>query len=246
MKKRKVKRYNGEETSVVEAPDVTEESDSERRSKELLRQQGKAIRESVAPRRKIEDYIRQGDRSASPVSEGAEESKTFKQAFADARREGGKTFTWRGKKYTTELAGAQRSKRETPDESAAETARLTRAAAVRPPQEPGLETVSPESYFIGGPSLRAVKGAAEALAARQGAKAVSKRIEPHLSEMKDITPRATKRIGREPLKIGQEPLKLGMKKGGSVQKYASGGKVSSASKRADGIATKGKTRGRIC
>ena len=37
-----------------------------------------------------------------------------------------------------------------------------------------------------------------------------------------------------------------MKKGGAVKKMASGGKVSSASKRADGIATKGKTRGKIC
>ena len=36
-----------------------------------------------------------------------------------------------------------------------------------------------------------------------------------------------------------------MKKGGAVKKMASGGKVSSASKRADGIATKGKTRGRM-
>jgi len=38
----------------------------------------------------------------------------------------------------------------------------------------------------------------------------------------------------------------GMKKGGSVKKYASGGTVSSASKRGDGIATKGKTRCKIC
>ncbi len=34
----------------------------------------------------------------------------------------------------------------------------------------------------------------------------------------------------------------GMKKGGAVKKMASGGKVSSASKRADGIAQRGKTR----
>lgn len=43
--------------------------------------------------------------------------------------------------------------------------------------------------------------------------------------------------------------RFGMKKGGSVKKMASGGmtsNVSSASKRADGIATKGKTRGKIC
>ena len=36
------------------------------------------------------------------------------------------------------------------------------------------------------------------------------------------------------------------KRGGVVKKYASGGMVSSASKRADGIATKGKTRCKIC
>ena len=38
----------------------------------------------------------------------------------------------------------------------------------------------------------------------------------------------------------------GMKKGGKVMKYASGGMVGSASKRADGIASKGKTRCKIC
>jgi len=36
------------------------------------------------------------------------------------------------------------------------------------------------------------------------------------------------------------------KRGGSVKKMASGGSVSSASRRADGIATKGKTRGKMC
>ena len=37
----------------------------------------------------------------------------------------------------------------------------------------------------------------------------------------------------------------GYKKGGKVKKMASGGKVSSASKRADGCATKGKTKGKM-
>ena len=36
------------------------------------------------------------------------------------------------------------------------------------------------------------------------------------------------------------------KRGGAVKKMASGGMTSSASKRADGIASKGKTRGKIC
>ena len=40
---------------------------------------------------------------------------------------------------------------------------------------------------------------------------------------------------------------MGMKKGGATKKMASGGMTSSsASKRADGIAVKGKTRGKMC
>ena len=42
------------------------------------------------------------------------------------------------------------------------------------------------------------------------------------------------------------PVNERFRKGGAVKGYASGGSVSSASKRADGIATKGKTRGKIC
>jgi len=38
---------------------------------------------------------------------------------------------------------------------------------------------------------------------------------------------------------------LGMKKGGKVKKMKKGGTVSSASKRADGIAQRGKTKGRM-
>lgn len=37
----------------------------------------------------------------------------------------------------------------------------------------------------------------------------------------------------------------GKKKGGSIKKMAKGGSISSASKRADGCATKGKTKGRM-
>ncbi len=43
----------------------------------------------------------------------------------------------------------------------------------------------------------------------------------------------------------EELASSGMKRGGAVKKYASGGSVSSASKRADGIAQRGKTRGRV-
>ena len=39
---------------------------------------------------------------------------------------------------------------------------------------------------------------------------------------------------------------FGKKQGGKINKYASGGSVSSASKRADGIVMRGKTRGKMC
>jgi len=110
-------------------------------------------------------------------------------------------------------------------------------------KEQALERVSPETALIGGGGLRLMKMLAERLAGRQAAKEAGKAMGRRME--KDITPRPPQ-LTNEPLKIGREPLKLGMKKGGAVKKYSSGGSVSSASKRADGIATKGKTRGRIC
>ena len=46
--------------------------------------------------------------------------------------------------------------------------------------------------------------------------------------------------------LGGDDFSLPLKKGGMAKRYAAGGSVSSASRRADGIATKGKTRGKMC
>jgi hypothetical protein len=49
--------------------------------------------------------------AATGMSDAAElmpeKPKAFKEAFRDARAAGDKLFTWQGKKYTTEMAGAQ-------------------------------------------------------------------------------------------------------------------------------------------
>ena len=98
----------------------------------------------------------------------------------------------------------------------------------------GLKGFYPEEMLIGGgaggAALKALQIAGKKLAGKLGSRL--KTYTP--SEYEAMTP-----------KLGRESLKLGMKKGGSVKKMASGGKVSSASKRADGCAIKGKTRGRI-
>jgi hypothetical protein len=41
-----------------------------------------------------------------------EGEKTFKQAFAEARKAGKDQFTWKGKKYTTEMAKPQKAESE--------------------------------------------------------------------------------------------------------------------------------------
>jgi len=57
--------------------------------------------------------------------------------------------------------------------------------------------------------------------------------------------RAQEQAAAEQAAAEQAAAEGGMKKGGKVKKMAKGGSVGSASKRADGIATRGKTRGRM-
>lgn len=92
-----------------------------------------------------------------------------------------------------------------------------------------LERVEPENY-VPGPGM--LKGMLKSV--------VNKGLKTYTA--KEIADMAPKMISRESLKLGREPLKLGMKKGGAVKKMSSGGKVKSASSRADGCAIRGKTR----
>lgn len=200
--------------------------------------------ETEAPRRQISDYIR-----TSPREEAAEEGPTLAEKKAQReteRREAQRRAAARQKAEADRAAKAAEQTRaaremgEAYKKSAYDTEKQRQA---RMAKEQALEQVSPESALIGGGGLRAMKMLAETLAGRQAAKEAGRAIGRRME--KDITPRPPQ-LTSEPLKIGREPLKLGMKKGGAVKKMASGGKVSSASKRADGIAQRGKTRGKIC
>ena len=102
---------------------------------------------------------------------------------------------------------------ETPEEYKARMEDLSKKQA--------LENVSPEDYFPNPVGL---------------VKNLVKR------GLKTYTPDAMKLLTKEPLKLGRPVPRLGMKKGGTVKKMASGGKVKSASSRADGCAVRGKTK----
>ena len=65
-------------------------------------------------------------------------------------------------------------------------------------------------------------------------------MSPETKALPDEVVAPPKRIGESEKDMGPIPAK---KKGGAVKKMSSGG---TASSRADGIAVKGKTRGKIC
>ena len=99
----------------------------------------------------------------------------------------------------------------------------------------GLQRVEPEAVIPGPRMIASLL--------KSGAKLLGKDKlrEYSMDEFERMSPR----LGREALKLGRENPKLGMKKGGAVKKMTSGGKVSSASKRGDGCAIRGKTKGRM-
>jgi len=106
-----------------------------------------------------------------------------------------------------------------------------RAERARMESSQALEAVRPEEAMIGGGGLKTVAAMARGLANRKVAG----------EKLKDYM---TPQIGYEPLKLGNEALKL--RKNGGAIKMAKGGMTrSSASSRGDGIASRGKTKGRM-
>jgi hypothetical protein len=149
---------------------------------------------------------------------------SFKDAFAAARSAGDKNFMFKGKKYTTDVKGTPSAK----------------AAEVFPASMGGKERASEMARIQarGGKDRMGESAAGrvmQSLMNRSGEdEAVPSRETPSFSSLKGMTMREK-----------MAAMRGGMKKGGMVKKYKQGGTVSSASKRADGIAIKGKTKGRF-
>lgn len=182
-------------------------------------------------------YEEGGDVYAKPLAKAS-----FKEAFAEARAAGDKTFEYMGKKYTTEMASdkpkakAKSEDREDPDmvRKAYQTAGEMRKPKVDESKrqaemvkkEKGLETVSPELDVL--PVGKVVAGGAAAAAALKGASSLIKR---GIAKKE-----ASKKAGAEASGAMKGDVR------GDELRYKSGGKISSASKRADGCAIRGKTR----
>ena len=206
------KRFGAGRGRSIPAPDMTPYSETEDAKNLKKAEERPANRSTAAP-----------EAQASVVKPEAPQRQSFGQAFAAARKAGDKTFTFGGKKYTTELAkpAAKPSKNQGPSTQDIDRLEAATTAARRRDER--------TQYMQ-----------------EQDARAAARRAQEMAEQRKqDTAPKPTGKFlntgYKEYERIRQEGKErraaAGMKKGGIVK--------SSASKRADGCAVRGKTRGKI-
>lgn len=144
----------------------------------------------------------------------SEKPKTFSQAFAEARRAGEKSFTWNGKKYGTEMASSKSS---------------SAPVSGRPRGESEPPSVTRQLADRAAADVMNARSASEARAAKARQAEAEMQRETRGKAVERRTPRISM--------AGVNPKTMLPTSG-----YAKGGSVS-VSKRADGIAQRGKTRG---
>ena len=154
----------------------------------------------------------------------------FGKAFREARAAGDKTFTFNGKKYTTDLApedqksvgGKPKMGEYKPRDSDTRKGEIMTSKNAKPRDEyerSGQKSFDTETEFVP-PDMSKYKP-------RRDPEALTSTDKPGTRTRYENT----------------DTSDMGMKRGGKVKKMASGG---SASSRADGIASRGKTRGKMC
>jgi hypothetical protein len=140
----------------------------------------------------------------------------FGKAFREARASGDKTFTFKGKKYTTDMAPAEQK-------------------SIGNKSKMG-EYVPRDSDTRKGEIMTSKNAVPRDNYERSGQKSFDTEREPEALA-------APNKPGTNVRYENTETSDMTYKRGGAVKKMANGG---SASSRADGIAIKGKTRGKMC
>lgn len=163
---------------------------------------------------------------------------SFKEAFREARDAGDKTFEYMGKKYTTETA---EDKAKAKEKSKAEDEMKRQADMVK--NEKGLESVAPELDVLPVGKIAAL--GAGTMAALKGMSALGKKAAAQKAAEKATVDRAAKiAAGKQKARASRakESGAMGDEAASGEFRYKKGGSVSSASRRADGCAIRGKTR----
>ena len=164
-----------------------------------------------------------------------DKGSTFKEAFAEARAEGKKTFEWNGEKYSTKLKEKEKASM---DEGIPKKTRADEKVGE------GYEKVGKSEAKEDKRSRGVAAGLAGAGVGLGAAAALSgmKRSEAARKE-REMSKGREERSMRSPVRSMTAEESAWEGEGG--RSYRKGGSVGSASKRADGIAQRGKTRGRI-
>ena len=159
-------------------------------------------------------------------------TSAFGKAFREARASGDKTFTFNGKKYTTEMA---------PEEQKSVGGKPKLGASV--PRD---------SYTRRGEIMTSKNAKPRDEYVRSGQKSFDTETEFVPPDMSKYKPRRDPEALTETNKPGTstryentDTSDMTYKRGGKVKKMASGGMTSKASSRGDGIAQRGKTRGKM-
>ena len=153
-----------------------------------------------------------------------------------------------------ELAEYAASKKKAPTTTKAEDFAAEEKRMFTPPSKEDIDKGMEAATMILGPGagLKALQALAKKLAARgEGGASMGKMVSTKLGGDAVSKLRSSsnspylKELGNSPTKIGSEAKQIGMKSGGKVKRNVSSKKASSVFKRGDGIATKGKTRGKM-
>ena len=231
MANHKFKRYNGENGSMV---DQTEEEAA-----------NEAALNADLPRRRMADAAMaegaKGEKAysgpkAMPEEQSTAKPSSFKNAFAAARRAGDKIFEYNGKKFTTDMAGAAPKAASTATKtSAEEPAGNIKLNSLRDTKKRNFDPALRSSESVGNSQMDTLR------------KQMEQDRNIKLNSLRATKNQDPNAAARARLSRGEgDEAGTAMKRGGAVKKMASGGSVGSASRRADGIAQRGKTKGRMC
>ena len=191
-----------------------------KRAKKYDGEEGSLVEsDEMAPAQRIEFSEETG-------STGPAKSMSFKEAFAEARGLGKKTFDWKGTTYTTKLDSPKSSKTSETAPKTTKAAETATKSVMRMDATPKARTIASDMDEL----ARAKSSMGDVNMLPKG------RMSPEKKE--EVIKSTPKRSGYTIPKSSEFTGMGGMK-------FSKGGSVSSASKRADGCAVKGKTKGRF-
>lgn len=190
---------------------------------------------------------------------GAKKQRSFKEEFNDARTKGKKVFTWNGKTYTTELAEDKPTARTGAKVDSASKAATQAKPAGKAPAEVSAVSKREESPSVPAaqsrkrelklPEVKYTDEMNDALMNAYGGSGLAKIAGKEIVRAGELGAAAAMRAGSKALKDASEGAKkvINYTKDLEPTMFKRGGAVkSSASRRADGIAQRGKTKGKIC